>query len=87
MITAVTDIDLIAKELQKHEKCYREYSRIVREETLEEEHVDTVMVNDYILAAKQCISMETLQSLELVLGLVKADISWRKDYAKHSEIR
>ena len=25
--------------------------------------------------------------MELVLGLVKADISWRKDYAKHSEIR
>ena len=28
MTTAVTDIDLIAKEFQKYEKCYREYTRI-----------------------------------------------------------
>ena len=73
MTTAVTDIDLIAKEFQKYEKCYREYTRIVREEALQEEHVDEefirgnyevvlYMVKDYILADKQCISMETLQS-------------------------
>ena len=31
MIASVHETDLIAKEFQKHEKCYREYTRIVRE--------------------------------------------------------
>ena len=31
MIASVHEIDLIAKEFQKHEKCHREYTRTVRE--------------------------------------------------------
>ena len=31
MIASIHETDLIAKELQKHKKCYREYTRIVRE--------------------------------------------------------
>ena len=31
MIASVHETDLIAKEFQKHEKCYREYTKIVRE--------------------------------------------------------
>ena len=40
MLIEVRDTDLNAKEFQKHEKCYREYTRIVRKETLEEENLD-----------------------------------------------
>ena len=32
MITAVTETDLIAKKFQKHQKCYLEYTRVVRKE-------------------------------------------------------
>ena len=32
IITAVTETDLIAKEFQKHQKCYLEYTRVVRKE-------------------------------------------------------
>lgn len=31
MVVAVAETDLIAKEFQKHEKCYREYTRVVME--------------------------------------------------------
>ena len=40
MLIEVRDTDLIAKEFQKHKKCYREYTMIVRKETLEEENLD-----------------------------------------------
>ena len=73
MLIEVRDTDLIAKEFQKHEKCYREYTRIVRKETLEEENLDEKVargnydvvlsiVKNNILEGQQCISMETLQT-------------------------
>ena len=37
MVVAVAETDLIAKEFQKHEKCHREYTRVVREGASETE--------------------------------------------------
>ena len=73
MLVAVTDTDLIAKEFMRHEKCYRENTRIVREGADEEESGDeanargdydlvSTIVKENILGEHQCMSMETLQT-------------------------
>ena len=71
MITAVTETDLIAKEFQKHQKCYLEYTRIVWEEDGAIENAgddisrgsyDAVvsLVQNDIIEGQQCLSMEIL---------------------------
>ena len=72
MIVAVAGTDLIAKEFQKHEKCYRDYTRVVRENASETEkdedevkgNFDAVisMVDNDVLPGQQFISMETLMN-------------------------
>lgn len=73
MLLEITDIDLIAKEFQKHEKCYRDYTRNKKTENVEGNldenfahgNYDAVLsiVRDNILERQQCISMETLQTV------------------------
>ncbi len=70
MIVAVAETDLIAKEFRKHEKCYRDYTRVVRESAYETEkdedelkgNFDAVIsiVDNDVLLGQQCISVETL---------------------------
>ena len=71
MVILVSDTDLIAKEFQKHEKCYRDYTRVAREcvaEARKEDdgaqggNFDAVldMIDQDILQGQQCISMETI---------------------------
>lgn len=73
MIRAVTETDLIAKELQKHDKCYLEYTRVVRKRTESTESAnDNLQLGDYdavlslvendIIGGQQCLSMETLMT-------------------------
>ena len=71
MIGAITGTDLIAKEFQKHEKCYLEYTRVTRKKAEETtgssedqqlgdyEAVLSLVEND-IIGGQQCLSMETL---------------------------
>ena len=72
MLVAV-HTDLIAKEFMRHEKCYRENTRIVREGADEEESGDeanargdydlvSTIVKENILGEHQCMSMEALQT-------------------------
>ena len=70
MIASVHETDSIAKEFQKHEKCYREYTRIVRESVLQSKNdeddphgnIDVVLsiIEKDVLQGQQCLSMETL---------------------------
>ena len=75
MMTAVAETDLKAKEFQKHEKCYLDYTRVVRkkpESKLAEDENDDVPLGDYntvlalvdidIIGGQQCLSMETLMT-------------------------
>ena len=74
MIRAVTETDLIAKEFQKHEKCYLEYTRVVRKmaEPTESTSDDDLQLGDYdavlslvendIIGGQQCLSMGTLMT-------------------------
>ena len=70
MLGMINGIDLIAKEFRKHEKCYRDYTRVLFEtstnRTGEEVYdkgnfldVCSVIDND-VLAERKCISMQTL---------------------------
>lgn len=70
MLIAVQDIDPIAKDFQRHEYCYMEYTRLVWEKE-KNDNVETTerfgnfeavceLVNDHILSGRQCISMESL---------------------------
>ena len=73
MVVAVAETYLIAKKFQKHEKCYREYKRVVRESASETEkgedeekgNFDAVlsMIDYDVLQGQQCISMETLMKV------------------------
>lgn len=74
MLLEITGVDLIAKEFQKHEKCYRNYTRNKKEEKLQDETLDEnvahgnydavlSVVRDNILERQQCLSMETLQTV------------------------
>ena len=48
MIAAVTETDLIAKEFQKHQKCYLEYTRVVRKEDEATESTgDDILLGSY----------------------------------------
>ena len=70
MIASVHETDLIAKEFQKHEKCYREYTRIVRESVSQSKNdeddphgnIDVVLfiIEKDVLQGQQCLSVETL---------------------------
>ena len=71
MITAVTETDLIAKEFQKHQKCYLEYTRVVRKEDEAIESTgDDILLGSYdavvslvqsdIIEGQQCLSIEIL---------------------------
>ena len=73
MIIAVSQTDLIAKEFQKHEKCYLDYTRIVRKSSSAAESTsektcsgngdfDSVLslIDNDVLAGQQCLSMETI---------------------------
>lgn len=74
MLLEVTDIDLIAKEFQKHVKFYRDYTRHktgekykdeIPEEYVAHGNYEAVLsiVMDKILEGKQCISMGTFQNV------------------------
>ena len=70
MIVAVRKTDLIAKEFQKHHKCYLDYTRVVRKRAESAENVNDDQFGDYvavlslvehdIIGGQQCLSMETL---------------------------
>lgn len=70
MLIAVKDTDLIAKDFQKHESCYRDYTRIVwRSEPAELDNSEDGsgdfnavcgVIEENILKGQQCISMDTL---------------------------
>ena len=89
MMTAVTETDLKAKEFQKHEKCYLDYTRIVRKTTNSTEiGNDDQQSGDYnavlsfvdsdIINGQQCLSMETLMTkFVAILGRGKADTSFK----------
>ena len=74
MTAAVAETDLIAREFQKHEKCYREYTRVVRDQSEAAEvntddsesygNLDAVlcMIDNDVLHGQQCLSMETLMN-------------------------
>lgn len=73
MMTAVTETDLKAKEFQKHEKCYLDYTRVVRKtaESTEGGNDDKQsgdynavlsLVDSDIIGGQQCLSMETLMT-------------------------
>ncbi len=83
MIAAVTDIDLIAKEFSKHQKCYLNYTRIARDVSTENSadssknsnicsdfHSVCKVIENLILGQHKCISMETLGS---VYGINESD--------------
>ena len=70
MLIAVQDVDLIAKDFQRREYCYREYTRLVWEKE-KNYNVETTerfgnfeavceLVDDHILSGRQYISMESL---------------------------
>ena len=52
MIVAVCKTDLIAKEFQKHDKCYLDYTRVVRRgaESAENVNDDQLGGNDAVLS-------------------------------------
>ena len=68
MLVAVQGTDLIAKDFQKHDYCYREYTRLVWEKEQRSENVEGIgdfesvcaLVDDKIIIGHQCLSMETL---------------------------
>ncbi|CAB3984608.1 Hypothetical predicted protein [Paramuricea clavata] len=73
MMTAVTETDLKAKEFQKHEKCYLDYTRVVRKTAESTEggnddkqsgdyNVVLSLVDSDIIGGQQCLSMETLMT-------------------------
>ena len=47
MIVARSETDLIAKEFQKHEKCYIDYSRVVRKRAESAENIYDDQTGDY----------------------------------------
>ena len=75
MLASVTDTDLIAKESSKHEKCYREYTRITREKSANTSTIseksdiqgdfDAVceVIEKRVLEEQQCLSMESIVSV------------------------
>ncbi len=74
MIAAVTDVDLIAKEFSKHEKCYLDYTRVARntnvpspsvcetEQDLGDFSMVCEVVEQLVLGKQQCISMDSIVS-------------------------
>ena len=81
MITAVTGIDLIAKEFSKHQTCYINYKRIARETTTKNSSSsETDITGDFqsvchviaklVLGQQKCVSMETIVS---VYGINEGD--------------
>ena len=74
MLLEITSVDLIAKEFQKHEKCYRNYTRNKKQEKLQGKSLDEnvahgnydavlSVITDNILERQECLSMETLQTV------------------------
>ena len=72
MIIAVSETDLIAKEFQKHDKCYLDYTRVIRNRDKSTESIDDNQLGDYnavlslveydIIGGQQCLSMEKLMN-------------------------
>jgi hypothetical protein len=73
MITAVTGIDLIAKEFSKHQTCYINYTRISRETKTKNSassERDTTgdfqsvcnVIEKLVIGQQKCVSMETIVS-------------------------
>ena len=72
IITAVTGIDLIAKEFSKHQTCYVNYTRITRETKKNSASSERDIAGDFqsvcnvieklVLGQQKCVSMETIVS-------------------------
>ncbi len=71
MLTAITDIDLIAKEFQKHSSCYKDYTRVVskmdtaldscnKEGAAGDFGAVCSLVEENVLEDLQCVSIDTL---------------------------
>jgi hypothetical protein len=70
MLTAVQDVDLIAKDFQRHDYCYREYTRLVWEQERNRDIQTTegsgnfeavcALVDVHIIGGRECLSMESL---------------------------
>ena len=85
MLGAISEVDLIAKEFQKHDACYRDYTRLIQEVDKAGEEKNAAMflrgnyeavckiVDDLIIGEMKCMS---LQSLLLIYG----PVSWPKQY-------
>ena len=84
MLGSISGVDLIAKEFQKHETYYREYTRPIVVENIDNERTERVyqqgdfkevcnVVNDQTIGQMKCIS---LQSLLQIYG----PVTWSKQY-------
>ena len=85
MLDAISEVDLIAKEFQKHDTCYRDYTRLIQEVDKAGEEKNAAMflrgnykavckiVDDLIIGEMKCMS---LQSLLQIYG----PVSWPKQY-------
>ena len=67
MLLIINDVDLIAKEYKKHDKCYRDYTRIFYQKPKEQQ--DTVynfgnyeavvqIVEEQVIRQFKCVSMD-----------------------------
>ena len=69
MVLAVNIVDLIGKEFKKHDKCYRDYTRVIYSEFKEQQqsvydsgNYEAVckIIADQVIGELKCVSMETL---------------------------
>ena len=85
MLGSISGVDLIAKEFQKHETCYRNYTRNVNDGEDDSENTERVYqqgnfnevcktIDDLIIGQKKCMS---LQSLLQIYGPVTRSKQYR----------
>ena len=72
MLLAINEVDLIAKEFKKHDKCYRDYTRIIYEhDDRKEDLVYDVgnyecvvkIVEEQVMSLFKCVSMDVLMEV------------------------
>ena len=72
MLLAITGVDLIAKESKKHDKCYRDYTRIIYEDDKRKEDLIydvgnyegvVKIVDEQVISLFKCVSMDVLMEV------------------------
>ena len=82
MLMEIPDLDLIAKEFRKHEKCYRDYTRLLCKIYYAEEPVNDRsksksvrrIIEEEVIKFDKCISMKTIIE---VYGIGKGQHQYR----------